>query len=74
MWTPMGYMRICKLQLPRFIMYLPQAGWINVSRITSKRKYCSVSILFMCMYQIVSSVLSTVDGSLFPDLDIQGLC
>ena len=74
MWTPMGYMRIYKLQLPLFIMYLPHAGWSNVSRITSNRKYCSVSILFMCMYQIVFSVLRTVDGNLFSGLDIQGLC
>ena len=25
-------------------IYLPHAGWINVSRITSRRKYCSASI------------------------------
>ena len=25
-------------------IYLPHTGWINVSRITSRRKYCSVSI------------------------------
>ena len=25
-------------------IYLPHVGWISVSRITSRRKYCSVSI------------------------------
>ena len=52
------------VQLPLSTIYLPQAGWISVSRITSKRKYRSVSIMFMCMIQILFNVLPTVNGSL----------
>ena len=40
-------------------------GWLDqCNRITYKRKYCGISIMFMCMSCVLFNVLNTVDGSL----------